>query len=163
MLPDIPEAARRVAIQAALATLLLLTLVGVIWLGIAAERANAKLSALTNRLDALALSAPTPAAEADQLASLTNLAGDVAALAKKIDALAADEAKATARLTNDIRTLAGRIDALAAARAAAEKPAGKAAAKAASKTPAKSGRSGAGAPDTPPPYYGPGYPAWPAY
>lgn len=166
MLPDIPESARRVALQASLGTLLLLTLAGVVWLGIAAERTNAALSALTNRLDALALAAPSPgtSTEADQLATLTS---DVAALAKKIDALATDETKAAARLGSDIRTLASRIDALAATRAANDKTAPKATAKAASKTPAKSSppnRPGAGAPDTPqPPYYGPGYPAWPAY
>ena len=98
MLPDIPESARRIALQTALGTLLLLTLAGVVWLGIAAERANATLSALTNRLDALALAAPGPgtAAEADQLAGLAN---DVAALAKKIDTLATEETKAAAAET----------------------------------------------------------------
>ena len=163
MLPDIPNDARRAAIQAALATLLLLTLAGVVWLGIAAERANARLTTLTTRLDALALAAETTQPQAPVADQLASLATDVAALAKKLDALAGDEAKAANRLVAEVKTLAGRIDALAATRAAADKPAANKAPKAAAKSTAPA-RTGAGAPDTPtPPYYGPGYPAWPAY
>ncbi|OLN27974.1 hypothetical protein DVDV_1834 [Desulfovibrio sp. DV] len=163
MLPEIPTDARRAALQAALGTLLLLTLAGVVWLGIAAERANARLGTLATRLDALALTAETTQPQAPVADQLAALAGDVAALSKKLDALAGDEAKAANRLAGEIRTLAGRIDALAAARTAAEKPAAKQAPKAAAK-PTPPARTGAGAPDTPqPPYYGPGYPAWPAY
>ena len=162
MLPDIPAAARRASLQAALAALLLLTLAGVIWLGIAAERANARLATLANRLDALALTAETTQPQAPVADQLASLASDVATLARKLDALAGDEAKAANRLAGDVKTLTGRIDALAAARAVADKPAAKAAPKAAKAPPAA--RPGTGVPDTPqPPYYGPGYPAWPAY
>ncbi|MFP5258689.1 MAG: hypothetical protein ACLGQH_06665 [Acidobacteriota bacterium] len=155
--PSLPN----IRIQAAVAALALLTLAGVVWLGIAVERTRTELADMERSLAALSLAAAAPTQAppaAAQQEALAKLAADVAGLAAKIDAQNADQAKAASRHSAEIKALAGRIEsALAAAKPAAPaKPA-------TAKESRASGKNSRPAGDAPPPYYGPGYPAWPTY
>ena len=153
---------QNIRIQAAAAALALLTLAGVVWLGIAVERTRTELADMERSLAALSLAAAGPAqvppAAAAQQEALAKLAADVAGLAARIDAQSADQAKAASRHSAEIKALAGRIEsALAAAKPAAPAKA------ATAKESRASGKNSRPAGDAPPPYYGPGYPAWPTY
>lgn len=155
---------QNIRIQAAAAALALLTLAGVVWLGIALERTRTELADMERSLAALSLAAAGPAdtaqpeAQAKLAGDVAKLAAEVAGLTARIDAQGAEQAKAANRHSAEIKALAGRIEsALAAAKPAAP-----------AKTPAAkdsraSGKTSRPAGDAPPPYYGPGYPAWPTY
>lgn len=153
---------QNVRILAAVATLALLTLAGVVWLGVAVERSRVELADMERSLASLSLSVADPAA-VGQNEALAKLAADVAALSAKIDALANDQTKNVSRQSAELKALAGRIEAaLAAARPA---PPAKASTAKETRPNGKTSRQGSRpeGPDGPPPYYGPNYPAWPAY
>ena len=166
-----PPTLQNVRIQAAVAAVALLILAGVVWLGVVVERTRTELADMERSMAAISLSAASPTDAAKEEA-LARLSADVTALAAKIDALAADQTKNVGRQSAELKALAARIEAALAAAAAKSAQQAKTAQETKAPTAKQTRATGKAAHPSPgpeagnppqPPYYGPGYPAWPAY
>jgi len=159
------ESPLRGRIAVAAAAMLALVLAGVLWLGVSFEMLRTEVAGLSRAVRE-APAAPQPTAGPDLAPDIAALREAVAGLSAKVDRLAAgDEAKAVSRLAAEIKTLTARVEALAAAKAAPAKPAASREDRSAPPP-----RQTAPAPrpiidpdQSTPPFYGPGYPAWPGY
>jgi len=136
--------------------IVVLTLAGVIWLGLSQELLRTEMATLTQTVREMP-AAPAPSPPVDPTAELKATREALVKLTAKVDALASSEdAKAIARLAVEIKTLANRVEALTTAKAAPPRETKPAPAQ--TQTPHRT--PPAEEEVAPRPFFGPGYPNW---